>query len=345
MKSLFNTSHNLDETTLLLLREDAIIADHQAALTDRQWNIIQQHNWINLWLPKSLHGNDHSFTDVLNLLYQLAYTDGSVGWTVTLISGANWFAGFIENAPQVFRSRKNVWTGSGQAGGILTPSEGGYLLNGQWRYATGIEKATHITFNAVIKDTDHVIAGYLLPEQVNILKTWNKMGMRATGTHDFEIKNVWIDRAQLFTINHRSPTIPLPVFKIPFLIMAMATLAVNYMGMATHFLDEALHLASLKRKETLETLIHQADQIFEQHELIFTGQVKQIWELVLNNIPIPEELEAAFVRDTKMMIGALYQQVQQIFPHIGMAGVELNSMINLIWRDLHTASQHAMWRR
>lgn len=334
----------LPEKIISILRHEAFIADHQNALTTSQWNIIQDNNWINLWLPRNLGGNDYDFPQVVKIIRELAWIDGSMSWTVTLCSGANWFAGFLNNPKTVFDTSKNIWAGSGQTNGLLTPTDEGYILSGQWQYATGIENATHITFNARMKNSNEVWSGYLFPHQIKLLHTWNKMGMRGTGTHNFSVDNVLIKKDQLFKIDEENATHSSKVFKVPFNIMAMATLTANYVGMFEHFWEEAEKIAESENKVYLADKIHGFQFSLNQSMTQFEERVATMWETISSGDKIDEKSNVSFITQCKELIKEHYRNIHEVFPHLGMLAVDASSMINLVWRDLYTASQHAMWR-
>ena len=58
--------------------------------------IAYQQEWFKLYVPKIYGGLGKTLPDILKLEEDLAYLDGSLGWTVTLCSGAGWFAGFLD---------------------------------------------------------------------------------------------------------------------------------------------------------------------------------------------------------------------------------------------------------
>ena len=76
-----------------------------------QW--IEEENLWNIWVPKAFGGLECSLSDGLKTLQALARLDGSLGWTVTLCSGANFFIGNLR--PEVARE---VFAHSAILGGI-----------------------------------------------------------------------------------------------------------------------------------------------------------------------------------------------------------------------------------
>ncbi len=114
---------------------------------------IAKENLWNLWVPENYGGLESSFSEGLVKLKNLARLDGSLGWTVTLCSGANFFVGNLipEAAEGIFKaSEKPVLGGSGGVFGTAEKIGEEYLISGKWRYATGAPYLTHFTLNAKI---------------------------------------------------------------------------------------------------------------------------------------------------------------------------------------------------
>ncbi|MCH5599546.1 acyl-CoA dehydrogenase family protein [Niabella ginsengisoli] len=93
------------------LRSLCADAEKKNALTPSLLEIIYTEKWFKLFLPKEYGGLELSLPDALKYEEELAYIDGSLGWTVTLCAGANLFAGYInyKKSRQMFSSKKYVW--------------------------------------------------------------------------------------------------------------------------------------------------------------------------------------------------------------------------------------------
>lgn len=87
--------------------------------SDDLLNEIHHQKWLKVWVPKSFNGLGASFAEGLKLLHDLAYVDGSLGWTVTLCSGANYFVGNLPFATgqRIFKNKQICFGGSGMLGG------------------------------------------------------------------------------------------------------------------------------------------------------------------------------------------------------------------------------------
>jgi len=116
-------------------------------------NWIRKENLWNIWVPKNFGGLELSFSIGLSKLRELAKIDGSLGWTVTLCSGANYFIGNLEPkaAKEIFqKSGTTILGGSGGVFGTAEKIDDDFKISGTWRYATGAPYLTHFTLNAEI---------------------------------------------------------------------------------------------------------------------------------------------------------------------------------------------------
>src|SRR5680860_321271 len=92
---------------------------------------IEEQDLWNLWVPKSYGGLEASLGEGLQKLRSLAYIDGSLGWTVTLCSGANYFIGNLhsEDTQGLFlNSKAPILGGSGGVFGTAEKLEGRYRI-------------------------------------------------------------------------------------------------------------------------------------------------------------------------------------------------------------------------
>src|SRR5690625_882912 len=175
---------------------------------------ISDNNYWNIWVPQSYGGLEKTFTEGLKTLKSLAAIDGSLGWTITLCSGANFFIGNLK--PKIAKalfseSGDTVFGGSGGLFGTAEKQDDTYLISGTWRYATGAPYLTHFTLNAKIiengiplkhPDGSPVFRSFVLPKsQVTVVEDWNTMGLQSTATHSFVVDRVKIHQDYSFMYN------------------------------------------------------------------------------------------------------------------------------------------------
>lgn len=306
---------------------------------------IREHNLWNLWVPKEFGGLELPFGEGIHQLKSLAKIDGSLGWTVTLCSGANFFIGNLQprvakgifgaDVPQV------CFGGSGGVFGTAERQGGSYLISGRWRYATGASYLTHFTLNARIlekgkevRNTDGSpkVRSFVLPRnKVAIIEDWNTMGLKASVTHSFDVNDVLVDGKYSFLYNQVN--LDHPIFKIPFSIFADLTLWANYIGMAEHFLDEASKLLPKEQLVVLTGVIEHANR-----DII--GYAQDLEASVADQLICTEEslqkIHFHIVGSVKNITSSLIG----IYPFLGVAASRESNAINQIFRDYFTATQH-----
>lgn len=304
---------------------------------------IEKENLWNLWVPKSYGGLEVPFTEGLQKLKTLAYTDGSLGWTVTLCSGANYFIGNLnkEVAEEVFLSSKTpILGGSGGVFGIAEKLDSGYKISGKWRYATGAPYLSHFTLNARItvngkgvreSDGSPKIRSFIIPrEKVQVVPDWNTMGLIATATHSFQVNTV-VDEKYSFQYNHFY--LPQPIFKIPFSLFADLTLWVNYLGMAEHFLEEAQTILPKEALSNLTNIVSITNQdIFE-----FSEEIEGVIQHSKNFTN--EYIQKVHCKATDSVRG-ISRLIIEVYPKLGIKASRSDHYLNQVFRDYFTGTQH-----
>ncbi|HTB99242.1 MAG TPA: hypothetical protein VK705_01025 [Ferruginibacter sp.] len=362
IKTTAHPSTFIDKKLVETMRQYTAEAEQMKSLHPQQLSIIYEQGWFKLFVPKIYGGLELSLPDALKIEEGLAWTDGSLGWTVTLCGGANWFVGFInkEIAKDVFADKKVCLAGSGKTCGTAKVIDGGYEITGNWSYATGSTHATAFTANCIIEkdgvvvknsDGTQMIKAFLLPrEKVTLHKSWEYIGMAATASNSFEVKELKVREQRAFIINKDHAVLDQPIYQYPFLHFAEATLAVNNSGMAFRFLDLYEKLIAEKEhdryaRELTPTGVLQLDDIkmqFKKARQKFYVAVQQSWDAYLQNDTTLTEKLQTLSQTSRLLATSARKLVDELYPYCGLAAAVPQSEINRVWRDLHTVSQHPL---
>lgn len=325
--------------------------------------LAYQEDWFKLFVPKIYGGAGRKLPEILRLEEQLAQADGSLGWTITLCAGAAWFAGFLnpELAEEVFADRTVCFAGSGAVGGTAIKTENGYLINGHWKYASGALHATIFTANCTLKNQDgsdildedgsaKILSFILKKDEVMILSGWSYFGLVATGSHAFEVNNLEVPANRTFKINN-DIKFKDEGFDYPFLQLAETTLVVNTLGMTNHFVelveDEFLSRSGLKRYSEDQVLYFKSELNACKAEVSklrdnFYRAFDESWEQLQNNNTIKDEKLKQVSLVSRTLAHACWRVTGKLFPYAGLEAAKTETEINRVWRDIHTASQHAL---
>ena len=177
---------------------------------------------FRLFIPADAGGLEVPPLVTFHTVEALSEADPSSGWVVMLAAELSLVTGFIETD----HLRKMI--GSDDPGGprcriagSARPTnwgkraEGGWIINGIATYASGIDHATLVV--AAFRDEDQPGDSYMSfldPDQGTILRTWDTMGLRGTGSHDYESSNVFAPDQRTMKIGSR-PHARGPNWRIP----------------------------------------------------------------------------------------------------------------------------------
>ena len=358
------SSQLLADQSVETIRRYAATAEQTGQLHPEQLKLIYEQNWFNLFVPRSMGGLEMQLPEAVRLQEALARADGSLGWTVTLCSGANWFIGFLDEqcTSSFFSDQRVCLAGSGAASGKATATDNGYVVNGHWKYATGAPHATAFTANCVIekngepvleKDGSPVTRSFIFKRaEVTLHNDWNVTGMKATASQAFSVKALAVAKERCFIIDSEHAVLPGPVYHFPFLPFAEVTLTANYSGMAFHFTDlcKVLFEDRIKRHgyaikeacEMLEILARSKSKLEDARQLFYDA-LERTWKAGCSE----KQWSAFFLNSLgeacRSLVKLSRRSVDELYPYCGMAASDPNSEINRVWRDFHTASLHGIF--
>jgi alkylation response protein AidB-like acyl-CoA dehydrogenase len=339
------------------IREQSAASDQAAALTPELRSLIHERGWLRMLAPQAVGGAELALPDAVRLEEAIAAADGSAGWTVTLCAGAGWFAGFLppDLAREIIGTPGVCVGGSGGRTGFADVEGDGFRLNGRWDFATGAPMATHFTMNAVIReggvpvldaDGNQCVRAFIVPARdVHVHETWGSVGMRATASHNFSVDNAWVAARHAFDIDPARATAPGPLYRFPFVSLAWVTLAANLSGMAIHFLElaaQALARPKLAALPRVGATLRQAQNSLSAARATFYGLLDPAWAVVCGGREIEAPQADALHAASLALVVASRRAVDELYPFCGLYAAHQGSEINRAWRDLHTATQHAM---
>ncbi|WP_246127852.1 acyl-CoA dehydrogenase family protein, partial [Amycolatopsis rhizosphaerae] len=192
--------------------------------------------------PSRFGGEPLPPAEFLDRIERISAVDGSTGWVASFGSALVYLAALpLETQAELYRDGPDV----AFAGALFPmqhaePTERGFLVDGHWKFASGCMGADRIGVGLPgDEDSDgKPRTAVLLPEQVEIVRDWDVVGMRATGSFDVVVRKVEVPREWTFIRGGR-PTVDEPLYHYPAIAYAAQVLAVVGAGVALTALDYA----------------------------------------------------------------------------------------------------------
>src|SRR5215472_4892971 len=235
------------ETVAPVLTEHAPQSEKLGRLDEPTVEALRKTRLLRFACPRELGGYEADPVTAMEVLEAVTRIDGSAGWTLGILALTSAIAGSFlpaETAQRIFAKGVPPMAGLIAPKGKAEPVDGGYRVTGRWSFGSGIHHADWVIAAAFLPGQP-VPAGarmVLLPRgQVIIHDNWQVAGLKASGSCDYSIENVFVPDEMTFpfmdSILGNAVTggaalrLGIPAFVIPF-HMAIA------LGIARRALDE-----------------------------------------------------------------------------------------------------------
>lgn len=340
------------------IREQSIRMEKDGQISEEVLQLIYDHRLFHLFVPNELEGRMTSLPDAVRIFQECSRIDGNMGWLVTIGAGGGFFASFMrpDISRKVYAHRNAVIAGSGMPTGTARRVEGGFIVDGSWKYCSGSTHATVFTANVIVEpDEEHVEAlsdgspvirsMILWPEQIHIDPDWNAFGLKATSSHQISAINAFVPYEMTFDITEIQAYENEMIYKYPFLPFAQASFATVTLGIAQHFLEAAEEMLAQKPSHPyLEKHLTTLHTNLKRSETAFYSCITQSWDRLLKEGRLLPEQESAVSEQCISMAEMSLRCGQDLFPLLGLSAAMENTTVNRTWRDLQTACQHALLR-
>ena len=161
--------------------------------------------------------------------------------------------------------------GSNRALGRARIEGDGYRVNGRWDFQSGIEHSSWMFGTSVLMDGEEPLrdengvprtrAVAVPVSSGEIIDTWHVMGLRGTGSFDFELNNLYVP-AERTVSRLDPPVVESPLYRARFFgVWSHAVHAGCTLGIARGAIDELRDLASGRRSTGSSTLLRDRERV------------------------------------------------------------------------------------
>jgi alkylation response protein AidB-like acyl-CoA dehydrogenase len=154
---------------------------------------------FRMLVPRSLGGDELDPMSVCEVIEELSIHDGAVGWCATIGACNGLFGGLLprDGAAEIYADRDVVLAGQFRPSGTAVQVDGGYRVIGRWPFASGIMYSRWLMGGCQIVEPSGAATGatklmFMPREDATVVDTWHVGGLRGTGSHDFEAKDVFV---------------------------------------------------------------------------------------------------------------------------------------------------------
>lgn len=317
---------------------------------------------LRAWLPRSVGGYESDVESLLCAIEEVAKADGAAGWNVMIAALGGLFAGFMSErgAREVFGDPAHVGAGAFAPKGRAVPVDGGYRVTGRWPLGSGCMHATWLGGGSFIFDGETPrMASTGLPDltimfapvaDCTIHDTWHSAGLRGTGSHDFEMQDVFVPADRTFSLMGSRARERGPLYRAGILPIFSPGVAAVALGVARGALDAFEELAGgktptfsmtvLRDRGNVQERVGQAEAALRSGRAFLFESVRSIWATMQADQDITEEQQALINLSSAHAGRCAAEAVDIAYTLAGATAVYQSSPLERALRDVHTITQH-----
>ena len=348
---------------LPLLNEQAPLAEARGRLTDAIIAALHDTGLSGFYMPRCFGGAEAWPLEAIEIVEALSYADASTGWVAMALQVATATAAAYlppESAQAIFGRGPVLIAGQGAPFGRADLAPGGFRLNGHWGYGSGIHHASWTHTGAMVHENGRprTYPGTETPDaRIFIVpladsplhENWNVLGLRATGSIDYSMENIFVPDAYTHRQNAKTPYQGGDLYRLGISGLSTSGHSGFALGVARRALDEIAAIAMApKRTSHLPDLggndsFHDEYGHAEAELRAARAFVLESWTTAQRSLQRGNELS---VRETTMIRMALnhatrvaVRVVDFAFKFAGGTAAR-DGALQRCFRDMHTGAQH-----
>jgi alkylation response protein AidB-like acyl-CoA dehydrogenase len=300
-----------------------------------------------------------TFIEVIEII---TCADGAVGWCLMKGATTNYFAAHLPEAgaQAIFGSTPDlISSGSFNPRGRAVPVAGGYRISGRWTWGSGCQHSDWMVGGCMVFEgeqprmTPHgpeLLAAFFPISAVQIIDTWQSVGMRGSGSHDFAVEDLFVPSEQTFAHLMAVPQVQSPLYVIP----TPGLLPIGHGPIATGLLRAAIDAVSelattktplmarglLRDKETTQQQVAQAEATYHSARAFIHAASDELWAAAIAGQQHTPQQLAMLSLATTHATHTCVQAVNQMFTVGAGTSVFTTFGVERPFRDIHTAATH-----
>ena len=317
---------------------------------------------FRLWMPQALSGPEVDPMTFLRVVETISRIDGSAGWCQMIGGSLSAFGGYlpIAGAQEIFgRDPLTVLSGSFAPFGQAVVEPGGYRVRGRWPLASGCQHCAWLVGNCRVADGDRprlrpdgtpLMRMMMFPaDACQILDTWDSVGLRGTGSHDYTVTNIFVPDDH--SLSFREPPVQSgPLYAMPSIALFAAAIAAVPLGIARHAIDLVTRLVAgkvtirsrqpLREEASVQADLGRAEALLRSGRTFLYETLEDAWQVVSGGGRLDIAHLALLRLAGTQAANSAAQAVDLMFSAGSSASVYESAGLGRCLRDIRTAGQH-----
>ena len=332
--------------------------DELSRLPDTVVDAMREAGIFRIAMPRELGGPELDPVQQVKVLEALFRIDGSVGWCGLIGCDAGYYQAAVdpEVRSELFPRLDMIAAGQFVPKGRAEAVEGGYQVSGRWSFASGCWHADFMLGACLVVENGELVRAdsnqprvrmFALPrEHVRIIETWDTLGLRGSGSHDYEVEDVFVPARYELDLRRRQRS-DAPLYRYPFMLLCKHG---GVLGIGDAAL-EALRSSRAAKVTTVSATDLQGDVVV--HGALGRYQARlsaarhyvyavleECFDSLQRDVPLTEEQIAHFRLSLVHAHDATREVVEGVFDTLATKAIHKSHALERQLRDIITACQH-----
>jgi alkylation response protein AidB-like acyl-CoA dehydrogenase len=326
---------------------------------------MQEAGLFRMWRPRAYGGLEVEPTTAFRVVEEIARFDSVAAWNLQISMGGDIFLTWLPEAgaAEILSHPHVTIAGSLNPPGTAVVEDGGYRVRGRWPFLSGVHQATYCVVSATVIEHGEPVRNeqgrpiqlfvWIPQREGAIPDSWHTLGMRGTGSHDFEVQDVFVPQhrtAPMAPLERWTQAYTGTLYRLS-MWPVIALLALPPLGTARAAIDDLLELARAKTPSyTQASLAHRQvvqRQVAEAEATLGAGRAylyetfRDIWEMAVagGEIDLAQKLRIQLA--TTHAVCAAAQAIDLVHAAAGTSAIRNEYRFQQYFRNVHTMTQHA----
>ena len=346
-----------------VLKANVAEGDRLRRLPQESMDALTGSGLLTMLTPKSMGGLEVDPVSYTTLIEEAVRFDPAAAWTLTNPLLWMFFCSRLpeEGAAELLGDDpRAMFAASITPPMKAEPVEGGFRITGDGRFVSNCHHARWIASVCQIADDstqeNQTIWAYISQEDVQILDTWDVLGMRATGSDDIRVDGAFVPAYRVFPFTpevHLGPKFQGPLYRFSFIGIVTAALTPVMLGIARTAIDEAAALAQSKTatggssplwmSPSVQSQIGQAEATHRAARALLYQTLDEVWQWVLSGQEVTTAQRADLLLAATHASESSVRVVERMHTLAGTTGIYSGNPIERCFRDIQVARQHRFY--
>lgn len=341
-----------------LARERALEIEEQRSLPDELLDALRVSGLMRAGASTDVGALELPPGTTLRCAEEIARGDGSAGWCVSIAATSSLLGAYLSEHPraELFGQPEQIAAGVWAPRGKARRVEGGFVVGGRWAFCSGINHA-NVLFAGCIPEGDPStdgartmpIVAALPTDQLQILDTWQTLGLRGTGSHDAVANQVFVPAERTLSL-FAGPVLDRPLYRFPIFGFFAASIGAAALGNARGAIDDLAALAThkvglgstrtLAERSATHAAVAEAEASLRGARAAFYEAIDAAWEASQRQEAVSLELRNGLRLAATHAVRVSADVVRSLYDLGGGTAIYDKSPLQRRFRDAFTATAH-----